>query len=426
MRKKTHFIACLLFLLLIPASGFGWGLATHTYFADKLGKSRGYRHLQELYGSMAPDMFNPLFALPYHDYLRLQTHIHFDKVMNRARTKNLKAFAFGFTSHNDAWGADFTAHHDGRTTPGIGYTIAQVVVLAPVFEDSFEQILLDNNVNPDQAKEIAAEYAPSVAHVAAELAVDILIKRNEAPGIGKKMLRAAQFRSPAIPALLVAAYAADFARESGLNYFAAAAIILGAEKAQKGYVSYYGYMFTKNEAKLIQLISAYSAELAELVLKAGKDIDISIPHETVANLLIQTIALVESSYAAEIAATLAYLRNEMPLHENDPKSHPPAIYAQAGFDSDDAMMVDQFSLAQNQPNPFNPVTAINYSLAKDSPVKITVYNILGQQIAVLVDQLQAKGFHQVIWNAHNQPSGLYIYRLEADGFTVSRKMFLEK
>jgi len=426
MRKKIYLIVCLAFVELIPNSVFAWGSATHAYFADRLGKRSGYLNLQEMYGAMAPDMFDATFGSPYYDYLRSQTHEQFDKVASHAWTSGLKAFAYGFTSHNDVWGADFTAHHNGRTTPGIGYVLVQIEALKSTFQDSIEQVLLDNNIDPEQAKALAAEFAPSVAHVATELAVDVLIKRNEDPGIGKRIMQAAQLRSPAVPGLLVAAYAADFDQEFNLSFLAASGIIIGAEKAFQEFVSCYGYIFTKKEPEIIRLLSVYAEDLAELFIKSAKGLDITVPPATAANLLNHTIAQVEPSYAAELAATLAYLENEMPLHRIELQSQPIALSGETTIENTIDSVPEQFSLAQNQPNPFNPTTTIDYSLAKDSPVRIIVYNTIGQVVAVLVDGFQSKGAHRITWNAEHQPSGLYIYRFEADGFSAVKKMFLQK
>jgi len=85
-----------------------------------------------------------------------------------------------------------------------------------------------------------------------------------------------------------------------------------------------------------------------------------------------------------------------------------------------------FVLKQNYPNPFNPTTMIKYSLAKDSHVRLVVYNILGEVVTLLVDEFQSQGSYNVMWDAHNQPTGLYIYRLEVEGFSATRKMFLQK
>ncbi|MCI0512029.1 T9SS type A sorting domain-containing protein [candidate division KSB1 bacterium] len=88
--------------------------------------------------------------------------------------------------------------------------------------------------------------------------------------------------------------------------------------------------------------------------------------------------------------------------------------------------LNDYDLAQNYPNPFNPTTTITYSLSKDSQVTLTIYNTLGQVVAVLVAGFQTQGSHRVQWDGQDQPSGLYLYQLEAEGFTVVRKMFLQK
>jgi hypothetical protein len=87
---------------------------------------------------------------------------------------------------------------------------------------------------------------------------------------------------------------------------------------------------------------------------------------------------------------------------------------------------DKFELAQNYPNPFNPTTKINFSLAKASNVKLTVYNILGQKVATLVDGYMNQGPQSVTFNASKLTSGVYFYRLEAGSFTANKKMLLVK
>lgn len=85
-----------------------------------------------------------------------------------------------------------------------------------------------------------------------------------------------------------------------------------------------------------------------------------------------------------------------------------------------------FSLEQNFPNPFNPVTQISYSLEESMRVKLTVYDTLGREIAVLVDGLQSAGNHEVPFNAGNLPSGLYMYRLETQQGNDAKMMSLLK
>lgn len=87
----------------------------------------------------------------------------------------------------------------------------------------------------------------------------------------------------------------------------------------------------------------------------------------------------------------------------------------------------RFELAQNYPNPFNPATTIAFSLPAKSPVTLKLYNILGQEVATLIDHRSfAPGWHRVEFNGSHLPSGVYIYRLESKFGTVSRKMILMK
>jgi hypothetical protein len=87
---------------------------------------------------------------------------------------------------------------------------------------------------------------------------------------------------------------------------------------------------------------------------------------------------------------------------------------------------DEFELSQNYPNPFNPVTTIRYNLPESGNVKLNVYNLLGEQVAVLVDEFKETGVHTVNFNAENLQSGLYIYKIETNGFVQSRKMTVIK
>lgn len=90
-----------------------------------------------------------------------------------------------------------------------------------------------------------------------------------------------------------------------------------------------------------------------------------------------------------------------------------------------------YSLEQNYPNPFNPSTSLTFSLAADSKVSLKVFNILGQEIAVLVNGTMQAGRHSVVFNANNLFSGVYFARLEAKGndgssFSSYKKMILNK
>jgi len=96
-----------------------------------------------------------------------------------------------------------------------------------------------------------------------------------------------------------------------------------------------------------------------------------------------------------------------------------------------AGMPEGFILQQNYPNPFNASTAIDYQLPFDCRVELTVYNAMGQRVAVLVNGKQAGGAYRATWNGTTSngqilPSGLYFYRLKTEGFSQTQKMILTK
>jgi len=86
----------------------------------------------------------------------------------------------------------------------------------------------------------------------------------------------------------------------------------------------------------------------------------------------------------------------------------------------------EFRLYQNYPNPFNAVTVIRYELMLNGPVSLKIFDALGREVSVLVNEKQTPGTYEVKWNAADFQSGVYFYRLAAAGFTESRKMVLIK
>jgi hypothetical protein len=89
-------------------------------------------------------------------------------------------------------------------------------------------------------------------------------------------------------------------------------------------------------------------------------------------------------------------------------------------------IADKFVLLQNYPNPFNPSTQIDYELANDGFVSLTIFDVTGREITKLVSKIQRKGKHTAIFDADNLSSGMYFYRLDVNGFTETKKMTLLK
>ncbi|MCP4581026.1 MAG: T9SS type A sorting domain-containing protein [candidate division Zixibacteria bacterium] len=93
---------------------------------------------------------------------------------------------------------------------------------------------------------------------------------------------------------------------------------------------------------------------------------------------------------------------------------------------DPASTPDEYSIDQNYPNPFNAVTSFEYALPQDAYVTIIVCDILGHQVATLINRNQPAGYHQVSWNAGANSSGIYFYKIQAGDFSQTRKMTLLK
>ena len=91
-----------------------------------------------------------------------------------------------------------------------------------------------------------------------------------------------------------------------------------------------------------------------------------------------------------------------------------------------SLLPQNFNLRRNYPNPFNPSTIIEYSLPKESPVQLKIYNILGKEVATLVNKIQPAGVYNVNFTAKNLSSGFYIARLKMGTFTKTIKMMLLK
>ncbi|MCC6551027.1 MAG: T9SS type A sorting domain-containing protein, partial [Ignavibacteriaceae bacterium] len=85
-----------------------------------------------------------------------------------------------------------------------------------------------------------------------------------------------------------------------------------------------------------------------------------------------------------------------------------------------------FSLGQNYPNPFNPSTKISYSIPVDGIVTLKVYNLIGQEVANLVDNFQLKGGYTASFDASKLNSGVYFYTLSVGDYSVTKKMMLLK
>ena len=100
--------------------------------------------------------------------------------------------------------------------------------------------------------------------------------------------------------------------------------------------------------------------------------------------------------------------------------------AVVGIGDEHLSVPEEFTLAQNHPNPFNSTTTIQYDIPKSSDVTLEIFDLLGRKIGTLEDTKKEAGHHQIIWNAENVSSGIYFYKIHAGDFTETKKMLLLK
>jgi hypothetical protein len=303
--ERTLLTIGLIFLALVffTSDAFSWGWATHAYIDDHLGKKENLRNMNEIYGGMSPDIFSYMFESPYLQNLYSETHYDFMEVWNAAKFGHEKPFAYGFVSHNEDWGADSTAHISCLTCvqeKDGGYAVIKA------------EELLTSAPLPSELG-IPDPIALEIYHEIVESGVDILVKRNEDPLIGQKIMSSALLRNPRFPILLVKAYADDLSPYFG-GYVKAAKAIVTAEKEFRETVILYGYALTQDESTAIQLISEQMADLAESFLSAyGIPLPLSKGEVVVLiNELVQaSISLCEPDYVQEITATTSFVTQNM-------------------------------------------------------------------------------------------------------------------
>jgi agmatine/peptidylarginine deiminase len=102
------------------------------------------------------------------------------------------------------------------------------------------------------------------------------------------------------------------------------------------------------------------------------------------------------------------------------------VVSNSTTDLEETSFPDEYFISQNYPNPFNPVTKINYIIGKQNIVSLRVFDIIGKEVAVLVDEEKPAGNYEIEFDAGHLPSGVYFYKFQAGGFTKSSKMILIK
>ena len=142
----------------------------------------------------------------------------------------------------------------------------------------------------------------------------------------------------------------------------------------------------------------------------------------------QTIEMIEANAEAEAKFQFDVNRNS-PINKKDTIdfiiSSPDGIMMTKSFIFS-YTGPKEFELEQNFPNPFNPTTKIQYQLPQDAKVTLKVYDILGSEVATLINEEQEAGYKEVQFTGSNIASGMYVYRLQAGNYISTKKMMLVK
>lgn len=304
MKKLTIALALLLVAALAPAGpAYGWGSATHAYIGHELRAQAGPVDLDEVYGSMAPDLFNFLFATPYapfSGYLYGLSHGEGAELRRALRHGWEKAELYGFLGHNDLWGSDLTAHHAALTlAPDEGYIITKALALHEVLMTVPEYAALG----------LSDAASLDICHNLVESAGDLLIAGAE-PEVGALMAASAMRPAGPLQGLLTRAWApglVGYAASLGvaLTPEQAAGIIVGSEAWFRNRMLSFGALlqqppavaFAGVVADFNNLAVAYLASLG-VTLPPGTDLT-----PLIAFGLQQGMALCAPDYLTEVEAT---------------------------------------------------------------------------------------------------------------------------
>jgi len=302
------------------ATALAWEKGTHAYIADLLRKKAGAQNLEEVYGAMAPDAFNYLFAMPgvlYRDWLYQQTHFEFMKVQNAAKTGTDKSAAAGFLSHNNVWGADMTAHTKSLTlNMGEGYIITKAKLLheALMYDPGYAGLFGGDDPMVQAA-------AREICHNLVEAAGDVIMKHYD-PDLGRKLIEIVSRPKPTVQALMIKAYAGDLAAASaGLGYPIsvkdASGLIAQAETEFRQGAVGYGYLLLGDDATLIANVVDQFRSLAGAFLALY---GLPTPPDELLNALIyggiQTaLQICASDYMTEVNATVDFVAAQLKSHK---------------------------------------------------------------------------------------------------------------
>ncbi|HEY6000513.1 MAG TPA: hypothetical protein VI078_14590 [bacterium] len=308
MKKASTALAFLLAATLASAGpAFGWGSATHAYIGHELRAQAGPVDLDEVYGSMAPDLFNFIFASPDYPqlaplvpYLYALTHYDQAGLNDSLRRGWEKASLYGFLGHSEARGSDRTAHVASLTLdPAEGYVIAKAQAL--------NQLLMQD---PRYAALVALGLTPQasldICHNLVESAGDLIVAQAS-PNVGGLMAASAARPAQPLEGLLLRAWTPGLVA-AGLTQEQAAGLIVGWDTWFRGRMIAYGGVMQLPPADAFAGVVQDFATLAQAYLLS---LGVTLPPGSdlaplIADGLAAAVALCQGDYLDEVEKTVGY------------------------------------------------------------------------------------------------------------------------
>lgn len=314
-RTIAAVIAVALGTAVFVAPALSWEKGTHLYIADKLKRQGGMNplNLDEMYGAMAPDIFNYVFDLPpgANPFLYDQTHHFYVNMWKAVRWGYEKPLAFGFVSHNDTWGADYTAHHRALTAPaapGDGYIIMKARILDEALASYWGVIETALGGTLDDAIKL------ELCHNIVEAAGDIVLKRSY-PRLGNYLVTAGSRSDKRFKNLFLKAYLPGLTAFIGDETLARTILLTGESSFRTQQVVMYGMLLQQDELAIIDGITAQFNSLVGLYLES-----LGVPPPStgwpdltfvIQAALVGAISLIENDYMLEVNATVRYVGAQM-------------------------------------------------------------------------------------------------------------------
>ncbi len=309
-KNSSLALACALALAALPGTAAAWNAGTHAYVAGALQKKTGETVdpqvlRNRMYGANGPDVFNYAFGEPFftiadylHEYLTPDATLRLWEAARATGDANLVEYAYGFVSHDNAFGADTSAHGEA-ITGGVkqGYVVAKAAILAGVLRAICAQ----------QGIDIPAAQLELGAHVLVEAAVDLLVQAQLDPELGVKLLDAVENADPGIGHLLAAAYKGPLAEYFPGGEPEAAATIVYVESQFRGIERWYAGALAASRPDAFGPLAQFNAAIAEQLFR----LPAAVLYPIVQVAIGQAMTLVQDDFQREIFATIGWVNGNL-------------------------------------------------------------------------------------------------------------------